>query len=314
MRRLWWLAGLLLSTWSAAGIALASEPAALVAQVYGEVVRQPGLHQPAQRLDWMARVYPGDRLVIPEGSKAVLYYPYDGHLEMLDSGTAARVEPTGAISENGPAVRRRAASRLELQAIPEALRCLDGQVTGLPRQLDPEKLEDEKVYLSAWIDPRFEATVFRLPDIDVPGYEMLFRNSSGTVVQRLSSRGPRARLTRDQLSRLPRGVLYQWEVRDKEGAVLVPSYPFLLLTAAQGRILDRAERKLEALRKSGADTTVEEAQLLLQLVHWNLVDKALHLLKGKSSPDNPVVRDLTARLYLQRGCPHHALLALRGDY
>lgn len=288
------------------------QPIAVVSLVWGEVTikHSDADYQPAR---WLEPVYAGDFVkTAGPGSKLLITYFFDNHQEVLPEESQATVTPAGLTVTSGGPVRKDPARN------PFGTGGVESPFV-YTQNLSADDFEGanaagafakEAEYLKASVVAHFPPT-FSWPAGDgAKGYTLIITDASGTVVvsHQLQPTTRSYRLPQHEASKLFKGTVYEWGVRDEAGTVVVAPYPFMLLSqkqdawlASNRRSYEAKERREQLQRSDYTDRLLVGSQLLQ-------VGDVLSLAKqmAKLDPNNPLVYRVLTRAYLAKGCPAHA--------
>lgn len=286
-------------------------PVAIVSQVLGQaqIKNVNGDWRPLYLLELLR---PEDQLQTMDDGKVVVLFFFDNHLEVLDPTGQAKVAFKNLQSESG-ALRRaqvQARSRGQVEIPYMLLRRL--RVADFTQAEDPGAYEKEQTFLSAWVKATTSPPVFYCKDLQLPTYRFQFFNEWDEFLYEGTSTEPRFKFPFRGPVQLTRNSLYYWQVLGPDDSIVVRKYPFRVLTQPLAQLVERSEKRYEALQKANKTTSIEDTDMFLLYNSQGLVDKNLHLLQemSRKDPENPLIYRALVRAFLTRGCPAHAREAL----
>lgn len=289
-------------------------PVAIVSQVLGQaqVKNVNGDWRPLYLLELLR---PEDQIQTEEDGKVVVLFFFDNHLEVLDPTGQAKVAFKNLQSDTASARRAESnhRSRGQIEIPYMLLRRL--RVADFTQADDPGAYDKEEVFLSAWVKATTSPPVFYCKDLQLPRYRFQFFNEWDEFLYEGTSTEPRYKFPYQGPVQLTRNSLYYWQVLGPDDSIVVRKYPFRVLTQPLALLVERSEKKYEALKKANRSTSIDDTDMFLLYNTQGLVDKNLHQLQemSRKDPENPLLYRALVRAYLTRGCPAHAREALNRE-
>lgn len=297
-----------------------NNPVCIVTSVEGqtaEIKRPEGDWRPVY---WMDLLRPQDQIRTAEGSKIIVNFFFDDHLEIVDPDSSAQVEfkNLSRLGESG-SVRRDAArdrSRATIDIPYMFMRKLKGQDFLLATE--PNALENEKLFLQASVTNWTYPCVFQWGKVPgTPQYRVQLFNEWDEFLQEFNSKDVRWKFPYQGPFQLQKSGLYQWQVLTpvSNEQIVVRKYKFYVLTQLQAREYERAAKRLAELKRVKKVTRTNYTDMFLLVNRLNMVDERLRLLREMSNidPENPRIYRGLVRAYLDKGCPAHANEALQRE-
>lgn len=269
---------------------------------------------------WMDLLRPQDQIRTSTGSKIVVNFFFDDHLEIVDPDSTAEVafKNLTKLSEGG-SVRRdqaRDRSRATIDIPYMFLRKLKAVDFTLAQE--PNAMENEEMFLKAGVTNWTYPCVFQWAKVAGVGqYRIQFFNEWDEFLHEFPSKDARWKFPYQGPFQLQKAGLYQWQVLTPapNEQIVVRKYKFYVLTALQSREVAGAMKRFNELKRTKKVTRTNYTDLFLLYNRLNMVDQRVSLLREMSTldPENPRLYRGLVRAYLDKGCPAHANEALQRE-
>ncbi|MDQ7824402.1 MAG: hypothetical protein RDV48_16490 [Candidatus Eremiobacteraeota bacterium] len=177
---------------------------------------------------------------------------------------------------------------------------------------DPGEEDREKMIASSWVKNWTFPPVFYWYDLKTPPYRLQLFDENDVFKYEKESMEPTFKYPYSDPSLTKGTGLYYWQVLTKSNDLLVRKTPFKILTLYQARDVLSREKEFERLKqKDPKFDSIAYTEMFILYSQYTCWDKLLHLcdeIKDKD-PQNPVIYDILARLYVIKGCPIYSLRA-----
>jgi len=257
---------------------------------------------------------PETKFRVGSGGKLSIIYFFDKHMEV------ARENAEGVISfktinpYDGEVDKLRPEQRLEAIDIPYML-YVKLKKDAYKQVNDPGEEEKEKLFLESWVKNWTFPPVFFWANVNSPPYRIQLFNEYDEFLYEKESMEPKFKYPYSDAELTKGTKLYYWQVITPSNDVVVRKTPFKILTLFQARDMLKMEKQFDRARKKDPEVfdSVAYTDMFLIYVRYTCWDKMLHLcqelVKPERDPENPILYNLLARLYLIKGCPLYSLRA-----
>ncbi len=296
-----------------------NNPVCIVTSVDGNAaeIKHPG-DETWRPVYWMDLLRPQDQIRTATGSKIVVNFFFDDHLEIVDPDSAAEVafKNLTKISDGG-SVRRDTArdrSRATIDIPYMFMRKLKAQDFLLAQE--PDAMAKEDRFLQAGVINWTYPCVFQWAKVPgTPQYRVQIFNEWDEFLHEFPSKDVRWKFPYQGAFQLQKAGLYQWQVLTPSDEIVVRKYKFYVLTALQAREVEGAMKRFNELKRTKKVTRTNYTDLFLLYNRLSMVDQRVSLLREMSQldPENPRIYRGLVRAYLDKGCPAHANEALQRE-
>lgn|GEM_PF-1116546 len=257
---------------------------------------------------------PETKFRVGKGSKLSMIYFFDDHMEVVRENTEGVVSFKTISPYNGVVDKLKAKSSVESIDIPYMI-FVKLRKDAFKQVNDPGEEDKEKLFLNAYVKNWTFPPVFYWANIGKPPYRVQLFNENDEFIYEKESMESTFKYPYSDPELTKGTKLYYWQVLTPSNDVAVRKYPFKILTLYQARDVLKREKEFERLQKRDALKNVFDSVAYTEMfnlyVQYTCWDKLLHLcdeIKDRD-PQNPIVYNLLARLYLIKGCPFYALKA-----
>lgn len=288
-----------------------NNPVAVVAQVLGDA-QVKHVDSDWRPVYWLDLLRPEDQIQTSSGGKVVTLFFFDDHLEIVDPESEAKVAFKNIQAASGKVRRHEPQGRTKAQVDIPYMLLRRLRVADFAQADEEGAYEKEETFLSAWVKNTAYPPVFYCKDLKLPKYRFQLFNEWDEFLYEGVSREPKFKYPYSGVQQLTKNGLYYWQVLGPDDSIVVRKYPFRVLTQPLATLVERSEKRYEALKKKKQASTIDTTDMFLLYNTLNLVDKNIHLLQDmiKQDPENPILYRALVRAYLTRGCPAHAKEAL----
>lgn len=288
-----------------------NNPVAIVAQIQGDVQLK---HVDAdwRPMYWLDLLRPEDQIQTGDGAKAVALFFYDDHLEVVDPSSEAKVAFKNITASTGKVRRHEPKGRSVAQIDIPYMLVRRLRVADFKAAEEDGAYEKEEIFLSGYVKNTTYPPVFYCKDMKIPKYRWQLFNEWDEFQYEGTSTEPKFKYPYQAPKQLTKNGLYYWQVLAPDDTIIVRKYPFKVLTQPLAQLVEKNEKRYDALKQKKQVTTIDTTDMFLLYTTMNLIDKNIHLLQEmiKQDPENPILYRALVRAYLTRGCPAHAKEAL----
>lgn len=283
---------------------------AIVSHVLGDV--QVQLPQQEFRKAYTLDLLPkGTNVRVGPNSKFAVIYLYDRHSEIIRDAAELTVDERML---NGPKELISVDTKKNELGIAEFPRFLSAP---LRRSMyadinSPGQAEKEDRFIYSYVLNTSYPPAFYWVDAKQAPYHFQLFNDQNQLVYEKNLQTHNFRYPVSDTSLTKGTQTYYWKVTGADRQVVVPQMPFIILTKFQSSSIAAIEKRLkEADKPNKPYDSILHTNAFLLFADYTSWDKLLKHVSAMSGyePENPVLYDLMARLYLFKGCPMKSMEA-----
>ena len=255
---------------------------------------------------------PETKFRVGQGGKLSIIYFFDQHMEIARDASEGVVSFKTISPYNGQVDKLRPESAVQSIDIPYML-FVKLKKEAYKQVNDPGEEEKEKMFLASYVKNWTFPPVFYWFNVNSPPYRVQLFNENDEFIYEKESMAADFKYPYSDPELTKGTALYYWQVLTPNNDVLVRKCPFKILTLYQARDVLKREKEFERYKKERPEEfdSIAYTEMFLLYTRYTCWDKLLHLCDEISArdPQNPIVYNLLARLYLIKGCPIYSLRA-----
>lgn len=255
---------------------------------------------------------PETKFRVAQGAKLSIIYFFDQHMEIAREGSEGVISFKTISPYNGQVDKLRPDTSVQSIDIPYML-FVKLKKDAYKQMNDPGEEEKEKMFLSSWVKNWTFPPVFYWYNVNTPPYRVQLFNENDEFIYEKESTVAEFKYPYSDPELTKGTALYYWQVLTPSNDLMVRKCPFKILTLYQARDVLKKEKEFERYLKERPEEfdSVAYTEMFLLYTRYTCWDKLLHLcdeMKDRD-PQNPIIYNLLARLYLIKGCPLYSFRA-----